>query len=143
MFCSKFFTKIKSWFKKVDDFLIANVDKALEITTALKKAIDSPLALALTDIIPGKWDDLTQQLGSQYLDFALKDLGFFKQMIDKTLTMQQKLELLKDYMKDLAPYERQAYLVKLASRLTSYFDDNRQEDHKYDLIAQVRYSLIK
>ncbi len=147
----KFFNRIwmflKVLFLNPEKWIDENVKPAIELVQNIKTLIDSPIAIAITAIIPGQWDDNLRKLFSAHLHVVL-DL-FVAIDGEDILAAQEPLEVKLNrfvaWLKAQTPTVRAAVYAKLSSRLAieSAGVDEVVKNHAVDLITQATYSKIK
>lgn len=142
MFCSKMKKQVRLLLQQFDSYVEKNVDTALQITTAIKKFLESPVADILTAIIPGSVDDIIRRQLIYAIDKSIEALTIAdscKQYTD----INEKLKCFVMQLKQREPDMQDALLQKLASLLAGTLDGNRLKQRVYDLYAQARYTTEK
>lgn len=138
----KFWAKIKSFFARIDEFLLNHIDLAISITTKIKSALSSPEAILLTDVIPGKLDNVARETVLGALNHAVDELMIVKEC-ESQPALEDKLRCYIFHLKDLPVPLQHAVLHKFGSLITAYLDDNKHEEHLYDTLVQNKYSIGK
>jgi hypothetical protein len=142
MLCTKFKGKLRSLLSEFDTFVDGHIDTALEITTALKNALSSPVAVIITDIIPGDIDDTIREELVTALGKAIEALTIAdacKQYTD----LNDKLNCFVQQLKLADPNLQDAILQKLASLVAGLLDGGRLKQSLYDLYTQAKYAVTK
>lgn len=142
MFCTTLKTKVKALLTQFDSYVDSHVDLALQVTTAIKNVLASPVTDVLTAIIPGTLDD-TIRTGlvnalTKVID-ALTIADACKQYTD----LNDKLSCFIQQIKQRDPQLQDALLQKLASLLSGELDGNRLKQSLYDLYTQAKYTTAK
>lgn len=114
------FRSIFNAVEDIDEDLREYAEKALQITTAIKQAINSPYAEIALSVIPGDWDTATRNAISATLDIINGWLG--------------------EELKDMHPKKQNAMLIMIASKITADLDGNKLLDNQYDSVVQSIYS---
>jgi len=138
MFCTKANSEIKTALKQFDQYVSAHIDTALQITTALKNLLASPVADVITAIIPGTADDVLRTELLLALNKAVEALSIVdncKQFTD----LNDKFKCFIDQIRQRDPQLQDAILLKLASLLGAQFDGNKLKQSLYDLYTQAKY----
>jgi len=132
MFCKPCRNRIKQLIQKIDDTLLQNVDIALSVANVLKASLESGLAVKITDLIPGTFNDLLREKLLSILTIALRKV----EILDAN---QQTVS-----MKDVADRKHvlDSRVQKVASLITRELD-GRHQGHLYDLAVQTSFSMAK
>jgi hypothetical protein len=141
-FCQSFGRKIKKLLNSVDEYVHENVDRAIRITNIIKGAIDSPVLMLLTKIIPGEQDEAVRLFISNALTAALDGLILTKECGGKA-TLQDKLLCFVNALRELHPDVREAVLFKLASLLSKHLTGTKLSQSQIDLLVQAKYVNTK
>lgn len=112
------------------------VEKALLITSKMKDAIDSDVAILITDIIPGDADEAIRKKISEALGETITDLTVIKTCFDKE-AVEDKFVCVIDFLKQENHISQHALLVKMLSLLASKLDNNKLPESYYDTYAQI------
>jgi hypothetical protein len=142
MFCNKMKTKIRALLRHCDECLDINVQTALQVSTALKALIGSPVADIITAIIPGQADDLIRAQLQSALERAVNVLTIADNCLPHG-TLNEKLQCFAAALAQCAPEVRDAVLLKLASLLSSHLDGQRFRQHIYDTYTQAKFTTEK
>ncbi len=142
MFCTKMKKQVRLLLQQFDSFLERNVDTALQITTAIKSFLESPVADILTAIIPGSVDDIIRRQLIYALDKSVEALAIAEHCKQYT-DIEEKLKCFASQLKQREPDMQDALLQKLASLLAGTLDGNRLKQSVYDLFTQVKYTTAK
>ena len=142
MFCSTIKTKVKSLLRQFDNFVDAHVDMALTVTTNPRNFLASPVADAVTALIPGNLEaglknDLVMALNKAIQ--ALTILDSCKQVTD----LNGKIKCFAQQVQTLSPDLQDAVLQKLASLMSGNLDGSKLKQNLYDLYTQAKYSIGK
>jgi len=138
MFCTNANAEIKSALKQFDQYVNTHVETALQITTALKYMLSSPVADIITAIIPGTIDDVlrTQLLNAlNKITEALSIVDSCKQFTD----LNDKLKCFVQQLSQRDPQLQDAVLLKLSSLLAAELDGQKLKQSLYDLYTQAKY----
>jgi hypothetical protein len=134
---------IKVLFTNPEKWVNENVLPSIEVVNNIKNAVDSPVAFALTAIIPGGFDDLLRAKLSTNLQKvidAMVSLHPINNETDKYVKITKFIEWLKTQMPDT----QHAIYQKMASLLSQHNDEeNNVKTHAVDLLVQSTYSKIK
>ena len=132
-----FFTNPERWIEQ-------NVLPSIEIVNNIKKFIDSGIAIGITAIIPGTWDDTLRQAFSTHLGTVI-DLFCKKGIIESKETLENKLTRLSKLLNNLTPTARAGIYAKLASRLAKQNagTDAVVKHNAVDLLTQAAYVKLK
>src|SRR4051812_19860082 len=106
--------KIKAFFQKIDAATIHNIDFAIAVTTKLRDAFHSNVAVIVTDLIKGDWDDHIRINGAAILDATVAELLIVKDCM-QLATPEEKIKCLFDSLKNLPPLLQNSAFAKLAS----------------------------
>ncbi len=145
----KFFNRIWAFLKMLfinpEKWIDDNVKPSIEMVQNIKAAIDSPIAIALTAIIPGTWDDNLRSIFSTHLGIVIDFFVKGESILESQEPLEQKIIRLVEWLKTLTPTVRAAVLHKLASKLSiqNAGNDAVVKNHAADLLTQVTYSKIK
>lgn len=142
MFCTKMKKQIRLLLQQFDSYLEKNVDTALQITTAIKRFLESPVADMLTAIIPGSIDDIIRRQLIYALDKSVEALAIAEHCKQYT-GIDEKLKCFVSQLQQREPDMQDALLQKLASLLAGTLDGNRLKQSLYDLFTQVKYTTAK
>ncbi len=138
---------MKLLFVNPDKWIDENVRPSITIVDNIKKFIDSPLAIAITALIPGQWDDTLRTAFSAHLHIVL-DL-FMKVKGDGVLEakepLEKKMKRFTDWLTKQTPAVRAAVYAKLCARLAkeNAGNDLVVKNHAVDLLTQAAYSKLK
>ena len=124
MFCTSLKNKIRALLRQFDTFIDAHIDTALQITTAIKSILASPVADILTAIIPGDVDSAIRAQLLAALTKAIEALTIAdscKQYTDPA----DKVKCFITQLQQRDPQLQDAVLQKLASLLTGELDGQR------------------
>jgi hypothetical protein len=142
MFCPKASGKIKSALKQFDQYVDAHIELALQVTTALKKILSSPVTDIITAIIPGNLDDNIRTQLINALNKAIEALTIVDSCRQCT-GLDDKLKCFVQQIQQRDPQLQDAILQKLASLLASGLDGQRLKQALYDLYTQAKYVTTK
>jgi hypothetical protein len=142
MFCRKMKSQVRLLLQQFDNYLEQNVDTALQITTSIKRFLESPVADILTVIIPGSVDDIIRRQLIYALDKSIEALAIADSCKEYT-DIGEKLRCFATQLKQREPDMQDALLQKLASLLAGTLDGNRLKQSIYDLYTQVKYTTGK
>jgi len=134
--------QLKKLLNQFDSYVDSHIDTALQVTEAIKDVLASPVADALTVVIPGTIDNVIRTQLLAALDKAISLLTIVddcKQYTD----MPAKLNCFVAQLQKLAPGLQDAILQKLASILSGQLDGQRLAQNLYDLFTQAKYSAAK
>jgi hypothetical protein len=142
MFCSKVKNKVKSLLGQFDTFVDTHIEVALQITTAMKGLLTSPVADVITALIPGSLDNTIKDKMVTALTKAVEALNIAEQCKQYT-DPNEKLKCFVQQLQLRDPSLQDALLLKLASLLTSQLDGQRLKQNLYDLYTQAKYTAGK
>jgi hypothetical protein len=129
-------------FKVIPADIKIYVSQALQVTTLIKKLLDNPIAVIITEIIPGDWDNKIKEAVIHALDQSLPYLLIVdrcKEHKDLPLMIACWIGELRTLPKPV----QDALLVKLASLIAAYLDKKELRTSHYDLYTQLLYSGTK
>ena len=143
---------MKTFFKKIWAFilmLVANPEQwnknhvlpSIEIVENIKRIIDSGLAMAITSIIPGTWDDSLRVAFSSNLKVAIQLLTGVADLQDTALH-----KFFVQWLNDCTPDTRKALYKKLASLMANEnakMDGGGINGYSSDLLVQLEYAKNK
>ncbi len=134
---------LKLLFANPEKWINDNVLPSIEVINNIKKAVDSPLAFALTAIIPSGFDDLLRAKISANLQKvidAMVSIHPINNETDEYIKITKFIEWLKLQMPDT----QHAIYKKMASLLAQHNDEeNNVKTHAVDLLVQTTYSKLK
>ena len=134
---------IKTLFTNPDKWVEDNVLPSIEVINNIKNAVDSPLAFALTAIIPGGFDDLLRAKISANLHRVI-DAMVSQHIINNETDEYLKITKFIDWLKVQMPDTQHAIYKKMASLLAQHNDtENNVKTHAVDLLVQTTYSKLK
>lgn len=133
---------IKKLFNEIPRDIRDKVQIALQVTTRLKSALESPVADLVTALIPGDWDDRLKKEILQYLQESLILLSIVKDCAEKD-NIGDMVSCWLEKLRDLPEDVRHALLIKLASLLVAKLHGNKLRESQYDLYTQLVFSAIK
>ena len=138
MLCPKAGGKIKTALKQFDQYVDAHIETALQITTALKNILASPVADIVTAIIPGNLDNTIR---TQLLNATTKavEVLTITDNCKQCTNAEEKLKCFVQQIQQRDPQLQDAILQKLASLLTAQLDGQRLKQALYDLYTQAKY----
>ncbi len=142
MLCTKMKGQIKALLRDFDNFVDNHIDTALQITTALKNLLSSPVADVLTAIIPGDIDDTIKQDLIAALGKAIDVLTIADNCKQNT-DVNALLACFIQQVQQRDPQLQDAILQKLASLLAAHLDGQRLKQNLYDLYTQGKYAATK
>ena len=134
---------IKILFTNPEKWVNENVLPSIEVVNNIKKAVDSPIAFALTAIIPGSFDDLLRAKLSANLQKVIDAMISIHTINDET---DEYLKFVKfiEWLKTQSVDTQHALYKKIASLLSQHNDEeNNVATHAVDLIVQATYSKLK
>ncbi len=140
--CKKCQPKVKEFLKKFDEWLLKNVDIAIQAVNGIKKVIDNPVLDIVTAAIPGTLDDRIKVKLRESLAFALDQL-IIVCGCNKTETVEQKLLCYTHWLATLPKAVKDAHLFKFASLITANLDEYRYKQFEYDTAAQMFFAANK
>lgn len=138
MFCSKFMSAVRKWWKKVDDTLIEAAKQSVKIVNNIKQFLESDTAITLTKIIPGDYDESVRVGLIIILKGFLQDSALAS---DRTRNADSLLTSLVNNIKDLDEKERNALYLKLSSSIAARIHGSKLKEKDYDLACQSCYTL--
>ncbi|MEO8933126.1 MAG: hypothetical protein ABI295_02375 [Xanthomarina sp.] len=118
---------------------LSNEHKALVIVTNIKLMLESKLAISITNLIPGEWDEKLRLNSIHYLKQTLFVMGCVDAINNSKI--EDTIKQLHDKLCDCSRHEKNGYLIKTASLLCARFDDFRLSQSEYDLKVQERYTF--
>lgn len=142
MICTKMRNRFKRVLQQFDKYVDEHIDTALQVTTALKQMLSSPVADVVTALIPGELDNLLRQRLLIALERAITILTITEQC-KKYAGTKEKVYCFVEQLKAQSPELQDALLQKLASLMTSELDGNRLKQSLYDLYTQAKYAASK
>lgn len=141
-FCKKMRLKIKWALQQFDEHIDEYATAALNITNAIKRALESPLVDVLESIIPGDADTILKNKILQALETGIHALSIV-QTCQQQATVEAKLLCFVTELRKTSPALQEAVLQKLQSILLRELDGNTKKQHLYDLFSQAKYSSVK
>jgi hypothetical protein len=142
MICSKIKSQLKVLLRQFDNYVDVHIDTALQITTALKNVLSSPVANIVSAIIPGNTNDVLRQQLIAGLNVAIEALTIADNCKQYSV-LNDKLNCFLQQLKTRDPQLQDALLQKLASLLASHLDGGRMKQSIYDLFTQAKYAASK
>lgn len=133
MFCSGLSGKLKKVVHDITEKIEDYANYALSLTGILKDNITGDLG-TLVAILIGRWGIEKQAEIAAALEKASTDIGIVQDALGKDLETQLS-ELAKALMRKTA-YEKNALLIKLASRIVAHMDGDSKKEHFYDTVVQ-------
>lgn len=133
-----FFDKIASWFKRTPNRVRIYVAYSLQITTNIRRMINSPIVDVLVDIIPTDWDKVAVHVMRDTIERVLPYLTIVDTCKDKKDVNQMMMCWLAELRKQPEPVQ-QALLHKFASLLTAMQDNRVMRTRDYDLFCQAYF----
>lgn len=112
------------------------VGYALTFTGAIRDAVNSDVAVAITDAIPGTWDDTIRAAVSDAASAAIEKLNIINLCVGKE-TLEERIQCLLDALKNVSHASANGFLIKLAQLLVAHLDNNEKKESFYDTITQV------
>ena len=142
----KFFSKIVSFlqnlFTNLDSWIHEHVQPSIETVQRIKEFINSPLADAVLQVIPGDADEALRDWISVHLDKAISVLGLVKPG-DTEKTLDQKVLDLSAVIKAVTPSMQNSIYLRLASEMAkSSGSKDEVKGHSVDLLTQMQYSKL-
>lgn len=138
--------KLRNIWKSIVGFFTGKIDpqieqyatEALKVTTNMRKWMLSPLAVAITDLIPTDWDDKVRER----LIAALETVVPALQIVDecKGKPFDEMLKCWLDNLSKLPPSIQAAILQKCQALLTAIQDGKEEKQNLYDMVSQYVYS---
>ncbi len=112
------------------------LEVAIKFSQSIKDGLGSATAVALTDIIPGDWDENLRIKAMDAANFAIDKLNIIKTCVGKE-SLEEKIQCVLDELGKYTSESVHSYILKLASLMTAYLDDEKKKEHFYDTITQV------
>lgn len=137
-FCKNFNPKVRKLLKKIDDALNDYLGLALSISGKIKSILSSPMAYALTDIIPGDKDDAMHDKAVGALGYTIDALTALKAITEET-DVKKKLDMFLAELSERQPEYKEAMLFKIASLLTKSMHGGVLTQAEYDVLVQGQY----
>lgn len=130
----------KNWAKHIPPHIKDYTEKALQITTRIKRVLDGDGVVAINALIPGDWDDkIVAKLKSSLPKIV-------EQLMDVKgcgTDLQCHLSMLLDFIREQAPKTRNSLLMSLAQLIVATLDDNELKESMYDAYVSVGYTAQK
>lgn len=134
---------IKILFSNPEKWVNDNVLPSIEVINNIKKAVDSPIAFALTAIIPGGFDDLLRAKISANLQKVIDAIVVIHNINDEG-DQYVKITKFIEWLKTQTTDTQHALYQKMASLLAQHNDEeNNVKTHAVDLLVQTTYSKLK
>jgi len=140
----KFFKKVwfvlASFFANIDEWIDKHVQPSIKTVQALKAIVDGPFVGRLVSLTPTHADDRFKKWLSETLEKAIVVLQASK-AIDEAKTLDEKLQLLVQYIRTLSPSMRKGLYKRLAVEM-AIASGNKTEvkGHAVDLLVQLEYT---
>ncbi|HRH61415.1 MAG TPA: hypothetical protein PL045_12635 [Chitinophagaceae bacterium] len=131
MFCKGFSTRIKKVLNDMNDKIEHYAHIALSITSIAKGVLNSSSVQSIAQLI-GSWGTEESEKINSALDAALKELN----VLADTNDLSDKVNLIIQQVIGKNEFEKNAFLIKLASRIIANLDGNSKKEHFYDTVAQ-------
>lgn len=136
MFCSGLNSTMRKFLHDVTPEIQEKVNQALHFTGVIRDAVNGGLAVAITDVIPGTWDDNIRAAIGSAATAAIDKLNIISLCVGKE-TLEEKIQCLLDALAKVTDVSVNSFLIKLASLLVAHLDDNAKKESFYDTITQV------
>ena len=134
---------LKILFGNTEKWINDNVTPSIQVVNNIKAIVDSPIAMVLTSIIPGQFDDLLRAKLSSGLQIAIDRLTNIYDITNESDEVI-KLDKFTQWLKTLTPDTKNAIYKKIASILSRANDiDATVKEHAIDLLVQTTYSKLK
>lgn len=135
MFCKN--QNFKQILKKVDNFLLQNIDKAISLVNQLKKMAESDVSSILVNLTKTNVDNIVLENLIKYLKSASFSLGIIKNISE--MSSEEFLLWLVNHLKSLPQEQRNAQYLKISSLVSKHLDNTRYTGKFYDTMTQIRY----
>jgi hypothetical protein len=145
-FLKRVWSFIKTLFLNPEVYIEKYIVPSIETINLIKNAVDSPVALFITQIIPTNIDEVIRQSLSRYLAIIID--GFTKGMdvLNSEDKDEDKIIKFIVWMQGLSPVLRSAIYLKMSAKLSQLSSgefDATVKNHSIDLLTQLTYSKIK
>lgn len=124
---------IKSLLDEIPNRLPSIIDDALKVTTVIREKLQGNVAVLITDLIPGDWDDNIREGVIAALDQTIPLLSISQECGTDVQCWGDKLAQLPQDLQD-------AILIKLAAKIVAALDDNKLPQNRYDFYTQAHLS---
>lgn len=138
-FLKELFDDVRSWLGRIPKRVRVLISNSLEVTTAIRKALNSPIAVAITDIIPGEWDNTLRDAILK----AIEDTMPYLLIVDTCKQHETTEAMLQCWVTELRKHPKHvqdALLIKLAALLTAIQDNKQLRQNLYDTYTQMQVS---
>lgn len=128
-FLKNAWTKLKSFVVKVDDFVEKNAIVAVNFTNALKAVVNSPAMDLVVEFTPTNVDNIMLPKVREVVGQVATEMGIAYQLFSdvqgQTLTYEQKIAKVVEYLKSILPGARVGFIVDFCGRLTMNLSDGK------------------
>jgi hypothetical protein len=136
-FCNGLNGKLRHAIASFDEFLEKHVDEVLNITTAVRNALKSPVGVLITDLIPGTWDDALRNLAIEGLSRAINTMSIVSKC-EKCTSPQEKLDCYIAELKTYTNEKQDSDIFKVASIILGHIHGDQLPRRLYDLFVQTK-----
>ena len=141
-FCKGLRPKIAKIVNKIDATVSKFCTAATDITSNLKKVINSPVVDIITAIIPGTWDDGLVKIARAALSKTVDALTTVDAITSEP-DLEKKMQLFMAELAKQRPDLQEAMLFKIASLLLKAMHGDQLTQSEYDLITQAKVISFK
>lgn len=118
----KVLRELRLWLAKslgnLFDFVKKNASVAVKVTEALNKAVNSPTADLITDIIPGHLDNTVKIILRQVLPQILQRLLVANGIMQESESITDAIPKTVEYLRSLPKLARASWWIIIAGKLT-------------------------
>ncbi len=130
-FCSGLNSSVRKVLHVITPTIEEYADKALAITGHVKDALQD--SLTVIPDLPGEWDNDIKEKVINAANKVNEELQIFEQSISSTGDI---IDGLQSYVGHLPEKLQNSTLIKFASRLLAWLDDDSEKESTYDTIVQ-------
>jgi hypothetical protein len=135
-FLKKIWAFVVMLFTNPEQWIENNIVPSIEVVQNIKLALDSKIAILLTGLIPGQWDDEIRKKFSEHLAqviFILTGIEHGENMLPQFI----------EWLRTLKPATRAAVYLKIASKMAQLNGTDVTKNFSVDLLTQLTYSKQK
>lgn len=141
-FCTKARPAIKKLINLIDDNMVKYADAALKVTTAIRTALNSNVAISITELTKTNADNLMRHWLASSLDRAIVILTLTKEC-NQFEDQDERFKCYFEALKKLPATQQKTQLMRLAQMMVADMDQRQYDQHIYDSVTQLQYTANK